>query len=451
VADLLLEKGDKENAATYYQGILDGAVGDYIACGALIGLGKIGDPSSLPVFGEKLSDESPSVRGVASKIVTEWPGSDVDELLAKRFKDAGGDEQAALLKVLVQRNAKGVDDLLVKSLSSDNPVVRITSVQILGERGGKDLEGAFLEASGDADLGVAKAAKMSYLSLADRVLADGDADRALEMYHEALSFTSDADAIRKALSGVAGLGKAESVEKVRALLEQPPLAVDAARAYLQLGKALGDSGNVDRRKEMVLEVIHHPNSGEVRNAALRDLKDLGEDTSVFAKRQGFITSWWVIGTFPNEKNEAFGKAFFPEKEVDLERGGEFEGEKLAWKKAETHEIPAKISLSQYFTENQFVTSYAYAEINAPEDMPILFLAGTNDGCEFWVNGEKLFETDDERGCEVDGDRLETTLKKGKNQVLLKVLQAGGGWEFCVRLARPDGTPIDLTQVKILQE
>jgi hypothetical protein len=202
---------------------------------------------------------------------------------------------------------------------------------------------------------------------------------------------------------------------------------------------------------MVLEVIHHPNSGEVRNAALRDLKDLGEDTSVFAKRQGFITSWWVIGTFPNEKNGAFGKAFFPEKEVDLERGGEFEGEKLAWKKAETDEIPAKISLSEYFSKNQFVTSYAYTELNAPEDMPILFLAGTNDGCEFWVNGEKLFETDEERGCEVDGDRLETTLKKGKNQVLLKVLQAGGGWEFCVRLARPDGTPIDLTQVKLLQE
>ena len=451
IADLYREEGNQQRAKTFYEKILEGAISEHVACAALIGLGKLGDPASLPLFGERLSDDSASIRGVAAQIVSDWPGEGVDGLLRERFAAAKGEEKEALLKVLVQRESEGVEGLLRKALSDDDQVVRVAAFRILGDRGGRDLEETFLNAARGEDAAVAKEARMAYLKLADRILPEGDEDHTLGMYYEALGFTGDADAMRKAFSGIAGLGKAESVAKVKPLIEDPSLAADAARTYLALGEAIGKAGNAEKQEEMILDIIHHPNSGDVRNLALRQLKELGKDTSVFTKRQGFINSWWAIGPFPNEKNQAFGKAYFPEKEIDLDKGGTFEGNQLAWKKVETDEIPARISLSKEFPEhNQFVTAYAYVELDAPGKMPVLFLNGTNDGCEFWVNGEKLFQTDKERGCEVDGDRIETTLKKGKNQVLLKVLQGGGGWEFCVRLADPDGKPIDLTQVQLLK-
>ena len=37
------------------------------------------------------------------------------------------------------------------------------------------------------------------------------------------------------------------------------------------------------------------------------------------------------------------------------------------------------------------------------------------------------------------------LKAGTNKILMKVWQRAMGWEFCVRIARPDGSPVSFTQ------
>ena len=450
-ADLLRKEGKKDQAAKLYQDLLEGAVHEHIASGALVGLGKIGDQKQLSLFGDYLSNESVAIRGVASKIVSEWPGKEVDRVLKNRFEKAEGAERTALLKVLVARDVEGLDSLLKASLSDPDSSVRLLAFEILGERGGPDMEATFLEASSDPDGAVASAAKTAYLNLAYRILSDGDEKKALAMYHTALDFQGDTAAVGAALNGVAGLGKEESIPKVQAMLETPHLAQNAARAYLALADAVAEGGDKDRQLAMITEIVHHPNAGDVKNAALRKMKDLGHDTGVFTKRKGFINAWHTIGPFPNDGGSgAFGVPYFPEKAVDLEKGGEFEGEKLSWTQVSTDEIPAKISLSSAFSKNQFVTAYAFVELDAPKEMPVQFLNGTNDGCEFWVNGEKLFEYNGERGCEVDGDKIPTTLKQGKNEVLLKVLQSAGGWEFCVRLADKDGNPIDLTKTDLFK-
>ncbi|MCA9440037.1 MAG: hypothetical protein KC964_04460, partial [Candidatus Omnitrophica bacterium] len=205
----------------------------------------------------------------------------------------------------------------------------------------------------------------------------------------------------------------------------------------------------DKQVAMIMDIIEHPNVGEVKNVALDQFKALGNDSSIFTKRQGFINEWHLIGPFPNQNGEAFHKAYFPEEKVDLKSGGEFNGQKMEWKDVTTEAIPARISMSEYFDQNQFVTAYAYTELNAPKEMEVQLMFGTNDGCEFWVNGERVFEVNMPRGAEVDGDKVPVTLKKGKNTLLLKVLQEGGGWEFVVRIADKDGNPIDLNEVKLL--
>lgn len=449
IADVEAKAGNKTEALHMYQSLLDGAVLEHVVCGALIGISKLNDPDTLGLFGEKMADPSAAVRAIASDVIIQWKGSDVDGMLKKRYSEAQGEEQAALLRALSKRAVSGVDGILREAVKSDNLSTRVTALEILGDSAGTDLEAAYLENSRADDARVAKAARDGYLKMADRVLAEGKTDHALKMLHQALEFVDDGDVLRRALTAIGGVGSESSVPLVKDLIDRGIVPHDAANAYLTLGEAFAKGGDAQRQNDMIMEMIDHPNAGPAKNIALDQFKALGNDSSIFTKRQGFVNKWHLVGPFPNANGEAFGKAYFPEEKVDLAAGGEFNGEKFEWKAMSTEAIPARISMSEYFEKNQFVTSYAYAELNAPEAMEVQFLMGTNDGCEFWVNGEKLFEVNMPRGCEVDGDKIPAKLKAGKNEVLLKVLQEGGGWEYCVRLADKDGNPIDLTQVKLL--
>ena len=107
-------------------------------------------------------------------------------------------------------------------------------------------------------------------------------------------------------------------------------------------------------------------------------------------------------------------------------------------------VPAAIDLRAQFDPHDNVAAYALAEVRMTADTPVLCLLGSDDGCEFWVNGEKLHEVNAPRGMAVDGDRVEATLQPGVNRLLLKVLQGGGDWQFCLRIAGRDGVPLDLS-------
>ena len=120
----------------------------------------------------------------------------MERVLDQRFKAASGKEKSALLRVMAQRKSAGVDEVLKKALSEKNQAVRITAFELLGDEGGTDLAAIFLEASREDDAAVAKVARAGYLKLADRLLAEGNGDGALEMYHQALEFTSDGEIVR---------------------------------------------------------------------------------------------------------------------------------------------------------------------------------------------------------------------------------------------------------------
>ncbi|MCA9438961.1 MAG: hypothetical protein KC978_24465, partial [Candidatus Omnitrophica bacterium] len=362
----------------------DGAVLEHVVCGAMIGIAQLNDPETIGMFGKKMADPSPAIREIAAQTIINWKGGDVDSMLKKRYEEATGTEQAALLRVLAQREVPGVDKILRNAINSENEATKITALGLLGDSPDADLENVFLENARNEDPSVAKAAREGYLKLADRVLAKGHAKHALGMYLQALEFIYDDETLRKALTGIAGLGDPTSVDKVKDLIDRGIVPQDAARTYLSLAEAYAKAGDKDKQVAMIMDIIDHPNVGEVKNVALDQFKALGNDSSIFTKRQGFINEWHLIGPFPNQNGEAFHKAYFPEGKVDLKSGGEFNGQKMEWKDVTTEAIPARISMSEYFDQNQFVTAYAYTELNAPKEMEVQLMFGTNDGCEFWV-------------------------------------------------------------------
>ena len=91
-----------------------------------------------------------------------------------------------------------------------------------------------------------------------------------------------------------------------------------------------------------------------------------------------------------------------------------------------------IDLTDEFGESSMIT-YAWAQIEMPEEKEVVLGIGSDDGVKVWLNGELVHEYWVCRGVGVDNDRIPFKFKKGMNQLVIKVQNQGGPWGFCCRL------------------
>lgn len=98
-----------------------------------------------------------------------------------------------------------------------------------------------------------------------------------------------------------------------------------------------------------------------------------------------------------------------------------------------------VELNTGWDKEQYCYCYAWAEIEVDQDQPALLGLGSDDGVKVWLNGEVLVEKWAQRPLRIDEDVLPLRLKKGRNQLLLKVQNIWGEWRFSCRLIL-QGTP-----------
>jgi len=144
--------------------------------------------------------------------------------------------------------------------------------------------------------------------------------------------------------------------------------------------------------------------------------------------------WDGDGYFPDEETS---NKYFDTVSLGLERFeptvriGEDDYE---W--ATLHSEYGAIELSPVF-DTWFVVAFARAQIDMSEEMQGVLGIGSDDCVKVWLNGELVHENMVTRGVIPDNDRVPVTFKKGKNQLVLKILNYGGPWGFACRLLRSE--------------
>jgi hypothetical protein len=269
------------------------------------------------------------------------------------------------------------------------------------------------------------------------------------MYHRALDLARTSDLANQALRGLGAIASSASARRVRRAMDDASTADAAALAYIEIAGAIGAGKKTDTDKAvaMIREAVRSATSRDVMGAAQARLTSFGVETADFTRAVGFITDWWLIGPFPNSEKSAYQRAFFPEGRIDLKGLGAVDGRTLIWKKTIVDAVPARIDLAEQFRPNTEVACYAYSRIDSPSARDIHFRIGTDDGCVVWLNGQRIHGTNAERGFILDQDIVKARLEKGENELLVKVLQSGGGWEMCVRITDDLNRPLDLTAWK----
>lgn len=146
-----------------------------------------------------------------------------------------------------------------------------------------------------------------------------------------------------------------------------------------------------------------------------------------------VSAWSYIGPFDNAGNKGFDTAYPPEKELDLTKT--YPGrnnEPAAWKEGKFTDGEIN-NLALFRPENNSdAVVYLHRRIDCAAPMELPLSLGSDDALTVWLNGEKILSENVARACAPDQNRTTLKLRKGANDLLMKVCQGGGEWAFYYR-------------------
>ncbi len=210
--------------------------------------------------------------------------------------------------------------------------------------------------------------------------------------------------------------------------------------------------NSERNQTLAIQgfqkALRHAREAEqIRNAA-DSLKKRGQSVDL-VERMGFITDWQALGPFDNSERSGFAEPYPPESEISVQKSYEGKNGLVQWSSLSTTDPLGKLDLNEKYGEIKEALAYAKTIFLADEDQKVQFRLGSKNAWKIWVNGELLFGRDEYHrgGTRVDQFVLDGHLQKGRNEILVKVLQNEQTqpwtkqWEFCLRVTDPTGKPV----------
>ncbi|MEW6507342.1 MAG: glycoside hydrolase family 20 zincin-like fold domain-containing protein [Bacteroidota bacterium] len=154
----------------------------------------------------------------------------------------------------------------------------------------------------------------------------------------------------------------------------------------------------------------------------------------------YFREWLMVNPIRNNDNSKISAVDYL-----IEMGGElnaepkvaeeffFDSSKYRWRRVVT-EYPDTVNLAEIFPDNnKNSVLYAFANIFSEEDMSVNALVSGDDGVEVIINGSSVFKSAEDPAIPGKENPFMLPLKKGKNNLMIKISQTSGGWRFTFRL------------------
>ena len=140
----------------------------------------------------------------------------------------------------------------------------------------------------------------------------------------------------------------------------------------------------------------------------------------------------VIGPFPGDSAQAvFDESFPPEETIDVDATiGDLQWtKKPEWSDDTIHEVFDQRNSAYYL--------YRQIDSRIIQDLPLAL--GSEDAIKVWINGKEVLGNFVSRAVEKKQERVTVPLKKGKNDLLIKIVNGGGsgGFYFMAETIQPD--------------
>jgi hypothetical protein len=170
--------------------------------------------------------------------------------------------------------------------------------------------------------------------------------------------------------------------------------------------------------------------------------------------EGFIRNWLVLAPIAIEGDQGateIDREFIKGEAMVRPKPGESvpvgPGQSVTWTAHQTSDYFIDFLESFGKTRGEYVAGYAVAYVVADDEMKVTLALSTNDQGKVWLNGKQVLKFAETRTLEKDTDKVDVTLNKGENVLVMKVVNEVNNWSGCARFLK-DGKP--LTNLKIQQ-
>eukprot|EP00913_Durusdinium_trenchii_P022820 g21424.t1 len=130
--------------------------------------------------------------------------------------------------------------------------------------------------------------------------------------------------------------------------------------------------------------------------------------------------WNHIGPFTAASfDAAFQQTFGPETKVDLKKT--YNNGRLRWRR-QPKWVDGKVHNTLTGTN---AANYLFRVVNSPVAQKIGLSLGSDDAIRVWVNGVEILSKKVGRAAAADQEKVQLPLKKGRNELLMKIVNGGG--------------------------
>ncbi|MFT5131141.1 MAG: HEAT repeat protein, partial [Rhodothermales bacterium] len=388
---------------------------------ALRGLRKLVQPAHLPQLFERVAaPKEESDRGAwvdaISDGVERLPDLDARaRTLMAALITASPEIQNVLLPLLAKSATPGALSTVREAVKSEDKQIRDGGIRALSKWPNDDAAKDLLQIiTGAEDEKHRVLATRGYLDIA-RGHEDSEG-----MYQRALAFAENNADRKHILSGLGSANSLSAFKLVADYLANGALAREAALALVQIGDALPVANSADVRPVMQRIMAEVDDEAIAKKAQAVTLK--------YEEFDDFILEWEGAGPFTADSYK---------KACDTD----FEYSDADWKPVTKGMDKGMLNCETTFGGGSSRVAYLRGSVTMAADADAQLELGSDDGIKLWLNGELVREFTGNRGTSRGNDKVKVKLKAGKNEVLAKVINDGGGWGFCCRFRDPNGASL----------
>lgn len=345
------------------------------------------------------------------------------------MKDAAAPVRCALLRVLGRiAGPEALQELRTATRDKDS-TIQDAAIRSLADAGRLDAMPDLLALAKDApSLPHRVLALRGYWRAAALASEHSVADR-LKMCSAGFAASQRPEEKKLGLIELVKIPDAGAIKLAEPFLTDAGVRAEAGLAIVQIARDISRTHRTDAKAALIRLLSSAPDA-TAREAAETLLNQLEPGA-------GYIITWQVAGPYAQAgKNHSalFDMPFPPEQPG---------AKKVKWRTLPSNtnaSNPSLLDLLKFLGGHQCV-AYVRTYIHSEKQQPARLDLGTDDGVKVWLDGTLIHANNVARPIKPGSDKVAVTLKKGWNTLLMKITQNTMGWEFCVRIVKPDGTPI----------
>jgi HEAT repeat protein len=253
------------------------------------------------------------------------------------------------------------------------------------------------------------------------------------MYARVLELAGRTEDKKLVLSSLGAAEPGQALPLVEPYLQHEDVRTEAALALVQIAGRLPQS-QAARARAVLKSVLAVTSDPGVRQQAQEVIDRL-------EPYEDHILDWAGAGPFQQKDKDAralFNIAFPPEQPGAAG---------VTWTRITKGVGSWDINLEEALGHADNAVGYLRARIWSPVKREARMELGSDDAIKVWLNGVVVHAHYVERGLAPRQDLVKVTLEQGWNDLLLKVINASGGWGCACRFRQPDGSTLEDLKVE----